>query len=1072
MPPVAARVEWVRYGEPAARALAAAIAAAKADEPLHAVTVVVPANQVGVATRRRLGRDGLGARTGRGGIAAVNFLTVYRLAEYLGAPRLAASGRRPVSTPVIAAAFRRALREDAGIFAPVAEHPATEAALVASYKELRDLSEESLDRLAQQSERSDDVVRLHRVARRFLADEFSDEEDLVLAAQGVLASDGTVASSLGDVIVYLPQDLSRHGCALLAEFARRSDLLVLAGTTNDARADAGVLRSVSRIAGSDASPRYDEVSGALRGLVSEQRTRVVITSDADEEARAAVRAVIDAAREGIPLERVAILYGSRQPYVRLVHEHLDAAGITHNGQAVVPLTSRVAGRTLIGLLELPATGLRRTDVLAWMSGAPLRCDGAPIPVAEWERLSREAGVVAGRAQWDSLLEAAAAGFDAKAVEKEADADSQPEQVSRLQQKAERARAMRHFILRLADDLETAGAADRPWDEQAEWARQHLCSLLGELRARATWPLVEQKAFERTERALARLARLAAVEGPVSLQVFSRTLRVELETDLGRVGRMGEGVLTGAVSMGLGLDLDLAVVVGLAEGAFPAPVREDSLLPDDERRHSDGELPLRSELVERQHRELLAVLAGAARQVLVVPRGDLRGSTDRIPSRYVAEVGSLLSGQQTRADFLWHAEGPWVEHVGSFDAGIKQTAFPATAQEYRLRTLLSQPRRDNLYEVTDGLHDEVFESGVRLLAGRRSSHFTRFDGNLTDLALPSPVVHVMSATRLESWARCPFAYFGRQLLGIEPVENPEDELVITPARRGSLVHAVLERFLLSVLARPDGPPAPKEPWSKEDHCLLGEIAEEVFAEFEAEGFVGRPLFWMRDRRGIRADLDAFLLADDARRAETGGTPRAAEFSFGSDPKGVSTVAIALSDGRSVEFRGKADRLDITESGRLEVVDYKTGSTRDYQALSADEPDGRGRRLQLVVYALAARRYVGIPDAPVAARYWFITRKASFQTKGYEVTEEVLERVGRTIETMVEGIEGGVFPNYTTVASTTPWVDCAYCDPDALGVGDVRRQLERKRSDPALAAFLRLAEGGEEPEDEGESGSEGD
>src|SRR3546814_5206300 len=78
--------------------------------------------------------------------------------------------------------------------------------------------------------------------------------------------------------------------------------------------------------------------------------------------------------------------------------------------------------------------------------------------------------------------------------------------------------------------------------------------------------------------------------------------LELESDLGRVGRFGDGVLVGSVEMGIGLDLDLVVVLGLAEGSFPSTVRDDSLLPDPERARTAGELGLRGQRVGRQDRK--------------------------------------------------------------------------------------------------------------------------------------------------------------------------------------------------------------------------------------------------------------------------------------------------------------------------------------------------------------------------------------------------------------------------------------------------------------------------------------
>src|SRR3954453_9662524 len=130
-------VAAIAFGRPAAELLADQVHEAKPGDPLAPVTVVVPSNYVGVAMRREL------ARTGNG-IAAIDFTTLHRIGERLGAPRLAAAGRRPVSAPVVAPAMRAVLADEPGIFAPVAEHPATEEALTASYRELSDVSDSAL----------------------------------------------------------------------------------------------------------------------------------------------------------------------------------------------------------------------------------------------------------------------------------------------------------------------------------------------------------------------------------------------------------------------------------------------------------------------------------------------------------------------------------------------------------------------------------------------------------------------------------------------------------------------------------------------------------------------------------------------------------------------------------------------------------------------------------------------------------------------------------------------------------------------------------------------------------------
>ena len=107
-------------------------------------------------------------------------------------------------------------------------------------------------------------------------------------------------------------------------------------------------------------------------------------------------------------------------------------------------------------------------------------------------------------------------------------------------------------------------------------------------------------------------------------------------------------------------------------------------------------------------------------------------------------------------------------------------------------------------------------------------------------------------------------------------------------------------------------------------------------------------------------------------------------------------------------------------------------------------------------MAARLHRAAPEAAVVAEYWFVSAKEQFTRIGYPVTAEVLEKVSQTLTTVVRGIEAGVFPSHPTAASTSIFVECPSCDPDGLGVTELRRAWERKRSDPALAAYTELAE----------------
>ncbi|MDQ2649443.1 MAG: PD-(D/E)XK nuclease family protein [Actinomycetota bacterium] len=1037
-------VRFVPHGPPAAEALRAAIVAAKGSEPLAPVTVVVPSNHVGVATRRLLASGALGPVTSSGsgvGIAAVTFVTTFRLAELLGANAVAAQGRRPVSTPVLAAAMRAELADNAGLFTPVAEHPATESALVATYRELRDLSPGALDALAATGERAAEVVRLHRAVRARLAPEWSDEEDLLLVATEVVRAGG--AEPLGAVVVHLPERLTQHAAGLLRAVADQQPTTVIAATTGDPAADAEVRRSLSLLGA-------DGPTAPVPLPVDGSRTRIVTASDGDEEVRTAVRAVVDAVQAGTRLDRIAVLHATPEPYARLTHEQLHAAGMPTNGAAVLPLSARLAGRTLLELLQLPRGDFRRQDVFAWLTAAPVLHEGRWAPTTAWERISRDAAVIAGRADWEFRLSQYAAKQHQRIEAYAKQDDIEPWKVEHAQADADRALALQAFVLGTIDDLRRA---DRPkrWSEHARWAQRTIDRLLGAADRRHGWPLDEQRAAERVELALQRLGALDAIEGPVPLEVFERTLEVELEADLGRVGRFGDGVLVGSIEMGIGLDLDLLVIVGLAEGSFPSTVRDDSLLPDRERAATAGELAPRVDRIERQHRHLLGALAGARRQLLCVPRGDLRKSADRTPSRWVLDIASALAGTRWWSTDLLHREEPWLHHVASFDAGLRTLHHPATAQEHRLRALLAAGGELHAFD------DPATRQGAMAITARRSDRFTRFDGNLAGLAVPSPAERLTSATRLERWADCPFAHLVEDVLSASPVENPEDALMITPLDRGNLVHEALELFLTEVLQRPaEARPGSRTPWTPADHERLEQIGAALCDRYEALGLTGRPIFWKRDRRHLLDDLADFLYRDSVHRLTHGTSPHAVELAFGFD-EGGPPIDVPLPDGRALRIRGRVDRIDVADDGTVHVVDYKTGKPDSYRGLTEEEPIAAGTRLQLPIYGLAARQHVGRSDAPVRAEYWFATKRGRYERIGYPVTEGVLATTGEVLGTIVTSIEAGVFASRPEKdKSTSIFIDCHACDPDGLGTVDLRRSWDRKRDDPALRTYAELAE----------------
>jgi ATP-dependent helicase/nuclease subunit B len=1035
------------YGRPAVVLLHARIAASKAIDPLRPVTVIVPTNYVGVSTRRLLAGAALGPVSSRGsGIIGLSLLTVYRLAELLGASRLAAQGLRPISTPVLATAIRRVLDEAPGIFAPVREHPSTEDALVRAYRELSEVPAERLDALAATSERAAEVVRVRRAVRRRLGDAWFEEADLLTAARHAIVGGSSILDDLGTVLVHLPQSISPSAAALLTALADRSTVEVIAARTGAADADADVEQALGRLgirAGGPAPPPAPV-------------TAVVSVSDAEEEVRTAVDRVIAAARSGTPLERMAILYPTERPYARLAAEQLDAAGIAWNGRGVRPLTDRLLGRWLLDLLALPEERFARPAVLGLLSAAPVRtADGRRIAPGTWERISREAGIVRDQAAWRTKLPRYARDLRSRAAREELGDEPRTWLVERLRRSAGAAEELHGFIGALLDRLEVARSA-RSWAALVGWCHDAITDLLGGEAARHRWPAVEVTAAERVEQALDRLAGLDEVdaEDAVTLHRFRRTLELELAEDLGRVGELGRGVLVGSTSAALGIDLEIVICLGLAEGVSPTRPRQDSLLPDVDREVVGDIMPLRADRTGVEHRHLLAALAAASRErVLVHPRGDLRRSVEHVPSRWLLDAVVARSGDPDAPRALPAGDDGWHEVVPSFAARIVATPFPSTRQEYHLRALHGTAPADLAAHPLVEL-DAVLRRGADLAQTRGRTAFTRFDGNLAavaeEITAPGEAERATSASRLEAWLSCPHAYLLSIVLGVEPVENPEELLQIDAMERGSLLHEVLEQWLLARLDEPL--PHPGTPWSDAARADLLARGAAACDDAEARGVTGHPLLWRRDRRRILGDLDRFVDADDDRRRRHGLTPQAAERPFGLPGTGTAPVEIPLTDGRVILVRGRIDRVDLAADGTLWVVDYKTGSAKRYQGLSADQPLGRsGTTLQLAIYGLA----LAAEDpaaASVHSEYWFTSARGDFKRLGYDLTDDVRTALQRALQVAVDGITAGRFPMKPVEPGWRPFNDCQFCDPDDLGTADRHRDWERVRTAPELHDYV--------------------
>ena len=229
-------------------------------------------------------------------------------------------------------------------------------------------------------------------------------------------------------------------------------------------------------------------------------------------------------------------------------------------------------------------------------------------------------------------------------------------------------------------------------------------------------------------------------------------------------------------------------------------------------------------------------------------------------------------------------------------------------------------------------------------------------------------------------------------------------------------------------------------------------------YRARGMTGRDLGWELESAAIRRWLAAVLDRDADERATRGARPAGVELLFGGESEHPA-AEVGLPDGRRLRFKGAIDRVDRADDGSLLVIDYKTGKGLGYRAVDNDRLD-RGRRLQLPIYADAARRALTAdedPPPPVEAYYWFVEQGGKKAWRGGPVDDAVQERFEDVVATVVEGIEGGDFPANPGEEAFRGPTHCGFCDFNRVCPSSRVDLWEGVRADPALERYVELAEG---------------
>lgn len=267
------------------------------------------------------------------------------------------------------------------------------------------------------------------------------------------------------------------------------------------------------------------------------------------------------------------------------------------------------------------------------------------------------------------------------------------------------------------------------------------------------------------------------------------------------------------------------------------------------------------------------------------------------------------------------------------------------------------------EIEPGILDAgIYEKAAELLD--EPAVFTRISA-----PAPRPPLAArpreLSASAVEMLMRDPYSVFAKYILRLKKLEDIEPEL--TMADFGNLLHKILEEFN-----------------NRHPNAFPPEGREELLA-------LGRQKFAGDDRL---ADKEAFWWPKFAKMIE-----HLAALEAGYRP-GVVRVHNEAEGYFDLELPGgrfrvtaKADRVDETTGGKINIIDYKTGKARSVKEVT------KGFAPQLPLEGLIAEKggFSGIRAAEVESlRYWQLSRR---EVVVDQAVEQILSETEQRLKEMV-------------------------------------------------------------------------
>jgi ATP-dependent helicase/DNAse subunit B len=471
---------------------------------------------------------------------------------------------------------------------------------------------------------------------------------------------------------------------------------------------------------------------------------------------------------------------------------------------------------------------------------------------------------------------------------------------------------------------------------------------------------------------------------------------------------GSFLHTANYKKGIWLNRPYNFIVGMDSAKFPDSGHDGSILLDAEKKNTGRMNQDKGKDRESRYKmvQLLASLEGEI--ILSYSRFDTQDNRAFAPSSLILQLYRLITGdeQKNYSDFY----NSFQDTFGFIPGKLQEILDSADWFLYSTRhnRLDIAPLFEHLYPL--------LSEGFYAARQREKEELNRFNGKIkVNPKRVDPRLNrglVVSSSRLELIAFCPYLYFLKYILKIKPpqemIENPS--VWLDPSEKGILFHQIFEKFYekLKEISPPEIFISP----SYTNHWYI--LEDIVLSQLKQKGKRLAPpndLVYQHESKEILDSCRFFLHCEEEKYK--GEIPAYLELAFGTrDNRNrelgrIKAVELSLPGGKSISFQGKIDRIDKLGEDAYRIIDYKTGIPYEF---SRSKYFQNGKQIQHALYALSLKKILaktGISDFPKIreAGYYFPTLNG--QGRRYLYGEEKRNQVLEIIDLLLDIVTQGDF-----------------------------------------------------------------